>query len=164
MGSMMIHRTRLIPALVVCLALADAACAGKRAPILIGQVGLGIAQTIGGLGPELVKLEQAQPPLLSKEAALAAHKVLFEVNDQLKPLPDILDAINAAQQAGGTAGASDLDQALAILTAISPRLGDVLAGVPLVEASASFVKLVRAAQDSVSKTMIEVARIQGALQ
>lgn len=153
---------RLSIPLVCLLVLSLEACAGKRAPILVGQAGLVIAEAIGQIGPVLVELENSS--LLSKPAALHAHQVVKAANDQLKPLPDLLDAINAAQQAGQEASASDLDQALLILTAVSGQLGQVLLGVPVEEATASLVKLVEAAQATVSQVLIAVARIQGALQ
>lgn len=130
-----------------------------RAPILIGQSGLALAQSIEQIRQATASLEAAK--VLPTAAALRVTETLLVINNQLRPLPDLLRAIDAAQKAGQPTQ-NDLDRALAIVQAIGPTLSTVVAGLPVEPTTAALIELVRTAQTSVQTLLVEIARLKGA--
>lgn len=141
-----------------CLLLSGCASAGTRAPILVGQSGVAITQIIGQLSDAGAALQKAGT--LPTAAALHFQEALLSVNTKLKPVPDALRAIDAAQKAG-TATTGPVDQVLAILQAVAPELATLLAGVPIDATTKALIDLVRTAQTTVQTVLVEVARLKG---
>jgi hypothetical protein len=152
-----LHRYFVVLSLALTLAVAPA-CAGHRAPILVGQSALAAAQGIERLSDAGKQLEEAA--VLPTAVALNFQKLLLSANDRLKPLPDILRTIDRLQQAGETTG-SDVDKAIAILTVVGQDISVVIQGVPLSDATARLIELTRAAQQTVQTILVEVSKIRG---
>ncbi len=151
-----------IRSLALCLALAVAplslGCSNNRAPVLVAQTGVAVSQSIGNISSAAAQLEKAGT--LPTAAALNVQQTLLKANTALKPLPDILRTIDAAQKAGDSVE-GDVDKAIAILQVVSPEIATVLAGVPVAETTRAFVDLVRAAQQAVTTATIELAKLKG---
>lgn len=152
----------LAVALVIALVFApgSTACssAGNKAPILVANVGLGVAQSIGQISAATKQLNEAAG--LPTASALRIQEGLLAVNTKLTPLPGILRAIDAAQKAGGTAPGNNVDAALAILEAVSGDVATLLAGVPVNDTTKALIELVRAAQKTTTTVLIEVAKLK----
>jgi len=132
--------------------------AGNKAPVLVGQAGLGVAQAIGQISQTTIKLQQAS--VLPAATALRMQEALLALNTALKPLPDILRTIDAAQQAGNV-DASSVDKAVAILTAVSGDLAVLLAGVPVSETTTALIDLVRAGQTTIATVLVQIGQLKG---
>ena len=147
---------RIVIALLI-IGLMQVACAGARAPILVGQTGLSIVQSIGTLQITVKQLTDAK--ILSPQAALAVQQALLAANDRLKPLPDLLRTIDAAQKAHDPT-ASIADQTIAILTAVSTDLVGLLPNIPVAETTKALISLIQQSQQLVRATLTEVATIK----
>lgn len=147
-------------AVLMALALTGSACAAKRAPVLVGQAGLGVAQSIGHLQVAAKQLSDAS--VLSPTAAIVVQQKLLIANDKLQPLPDWLRLIDHAQQAGLETDGTVIDQALAVLQSVGQDLSTVLAGVPYSDATAQLIDLVRQAQQTVQAVLVNLGRVKGA--
>lgn len=134
------------------------ACSNHKAPVLVAQTGIAVSQSIGNISNAAAQLEKAGA--LPTAAALHVQDSLLKANTALKPLPDLLRTIDAAQKAGD-AVEGDVDKAIAILQVVSPEIATVLAGVPVAETTRAFVDLVRAAQTAVTTATIELAKLKG---
>lgn len=148
-----------ITAIAAAIALASGcASAGQRTPVLVGQSGVALAQTIGRLSEAGAALEKAGS--LPPAAALHFQEALLTINNNLKPVPNALRAIDAAQKAGTGVG-SQVDQVLAVLQAIAPELSSLLAGVPIDATTKALIELVRTSQAAIQSVLVEVARLKG---
>lgn len=151
--------TQVIAAIVLgVLAVNAQACAGNKAPVLVGQSGLAVAQSIGQLQTTVKQLTDAK--VIPATAALRAQELLLAVNERIKPLPELLRTVDRIQQAGQSTTVP-VDQAIAILQVVGQDLSTVLAGVPVGEATAKLIDLVRASQMVVQTTLTEVAKLKG---
>lgn len=130
-----------------------------RAPVLVAQAGLGVAQGIGTISEATKQLNQAAG--LPAATALHIQEGLLAINGKLAPLPTALRAIDAAQKAGSSAPGSDVDKAVAILSAVSGDIATLLAGVPINDATKALIDLVRAAQAVTTTVLVEVAKLKG---
>lgn len=142
---------------VALLSTGSVGCSNNRAPILVGQSGLAVAQSIGQISDAAAQLQKAS--ILPAAAALSVQTALLNVNTQMKPLPDILRTIDNAQQAG-EAAQGDVDKAIAILQVVGADLSTLLAGVPIDATTKVFIELVRQAQTTVQTVLVEVARLK----
>lgn len=149
---------KFVFALVLACSLA-CTTAGNRAPILVAQSGLAVSQSISQVSTAAEQLQKAS--VLPAAANLRVQETLLAINGKLKPLPDLLRTIDAAQKAGQSGGTT-VDQAIGILQVVSTDLSGVLAGVPVAETTKALIELVRAAQTTVTNVLVEVARIKGA--
>lgn len=145
-------------ALVLAFGALDAGCAGNKAPILVGNSGLAVAQTIGQVQQAVRNLTETN--VITAPQALQIQERLLKINDQLKPLPDILRTIDKLQMAGSSTQAS-VDQAIAILKVVGQGITVVVGGVPVSEITEPLIKFVLAAQDAVQTTLVEVAKLKG---
>lgn len=135
------------------------ACAGNRAPQLVGESGLAVAQSIGQVQATVKQLTDAK--VLPPEVALRAQDILIIANDRVKQLPALLRTIDKLQQADASP-ATQVDQAIAILTIVGQDISVVVAGVPVGEATAKLIDLIRASQLVVSSTLAQVAKLKEA--
>lgn len=140
------------------LTLPGCASAGQKAPVLVGQSGVAVAQIIGQLSEAGAALQKAGT--LPATAALHFQETLLSVNTKLRPVPDALRAIDAAQKAG-TSTTGQVDAVLAVLQAVAPELATLLAGVPIDATTKAVIDLVRTAQGTVQTVLVEVARLRG---
>lgn len=131
--------------------------AAKRAPVLVAQTGVALADSVGAISKATEQLEKAS--VLPAAAALSVQEGLLKANTSLKPLPDILRTIDAAQKAGDSAS-TDVEKAIAILKVVAPDISVLLAGVPITEGTKALIELVRAAQGTVTTVLLEVARLR----
>lgn len=149
-----------ILALVVALTLTPG-CAGNKAPVLVGQSGLAVAQSIGVLQTGVKDLT---PNPIPYPVSLRIQEDLLKVNDKLRPLPDLLRTIDKLQAANQTA-TPQIDQALAILELAGQDISVLITGVPVTDATTDAMKqlvaLVRAAQGAVQTTLEAVAKLKG---
>lgn len=152
---------RRLAALVVVLAL-SVGCAARSVPVLVAQSALGTAQAVGQLQVAAEQLHRAGS--LSTAQALAVQQQLLRVNQKLDALVPLLKAIDRVQQAGAPVGVSEVDAILQAVIAVSQDLSLVVAGVPVAETTRSLLELVRAAQQAVATTLVEVARLRAALE
>jgi hypothetical protein len=156
------HRRRALPLLVVAAAIASTAASCPKTPaVLVGQSGLAVAQSIGQLQSAVKQLtdQKALPP----PVALAVQEKLLELNGHVAKLPELLRTIDTLTQASQNA-AGPIDQAVAILTVVSQDLSVTIAGVPLAPTTEVLIKLIRAAQQTVTTTLLEVAKLRGDTQ
>lgn len=142
---------------VFALAVGAVGCGAKRAPILVGQSGIAVADSIFQLQEAGKKLVAAG--VISPQIALVYQQRLLQANDGVKKLVPILQAIDAAQKANQPT-ASQIEQALAFLQSVAGDLSIVIAGVPVNEATAQVLKLVQASQQLVATVLVEVAKLQ----
>lgn len=144
-------------ALILALAISAGACR-HNAPLLVGQGALAVAQSIETLSNAGKQLQEAA--VLPTAVALGFQERLLVVNDKLKPLPDILRTIDRLQEAGDPMN-TEAERAIAILTVVSQDISVVIAGVPVSDASKQLIDLVRAADQTVSAVLTQVARVRG---
>jgi len=133
------------------------ACAGNRAPQLVGESGLAIAQSIGQLQTMVKQLTDAK--VITTDVALRSQEVLLRANDRVKQLPPLLRTIDKLQQANASA-ATPVEQAIAILQIVGQDISVVIAGVPIGDATAKLIDLVRASQLVVQTTLEQVSRLR----
>lgn len=129
-----------------------------KAPELVAKAGLGVSQSIGEISGTVKQLNQAAG--LPSAVALRIQEGLLAANTKLAPLPDILRAIDAAQTAAKTPGATDVDKAIGILTAVSGDIATLLAGVPVNDTTKALIDLVRAAQTTTTTVLVEIAKLK----
>lgn len=147
--------------LLVALALASATvtgCAGNKAPVLVAQSAVAMADVIGQVSAAGKTLTDAS--VLTPAINLGLQKTLLEINEKMKPLPDLLRTVDRLQTAG-SASATETDRAIAILTVIGQDVSVVIGGVPVSDATKVLIDLVRAAQKTVSTVLVEVSKIRG---
>lgn len=149
---------RTLLAAIVAAALIGGGCANHRAPILVGQSALAVSSSIERLSTAGRQLEQAS--IISAQQALGYQRALLAVNEQMKPLPELLRTVDRLQQAGDST-ASETDRAIAILQVVGQDISVVVAGIPVSEATRNLIDLIRAAQKTVSDVLVEVAKIRG---
>ena len=148
-----------LAALALCLALS--ACAAKSVPVVVAQSALGLAQSVGQLQVAAEQLHRAGA--LSTPQALAVQQRLLSVNGKISNLIPTLRAIDRVQQAGAPVSATEVEAVLTAIVAVSEELSLVVAGVPLAETTRALLDLVRAAQQAVAATLIEIARLRAAI-
>ncbi len=145
--------------IVLVIALLSAAgCAGNKAPIVVGNSAVAVANSIGALNQAGKQLTDAA--VIAPAVNLRLQQVLLAANDKLKPLPDILRTIDHLQTAGSST-ASETDRAIAILQVVGQDISIAIAGVPVSDATAKLIELVRAAQQTVQTVLVQVAQIRG---
>lgn len=152
---------RRLAAILVVLAL-GVGCAARSVPVLVAQSALGTAQAIGQVQVAAEQLHRAGA--LTTPQALAVQQQLLRVNAKLEALLPLLRAIDRGQQAGAPVGVSEVDAVLQAVVAISEELSLVVAGVPIADTTRQLLDLVRAAQQAVATTVVEIARLRAALE
>ena len=130
---------------------------GARAPILVAQSGVALTASIGQISEAASALTKAN--VLPAASALQLQERLLTLNTALKPLPDLLRTIDAAQKAGQSP-AGDVERALAILQVVSPQISVLLAGVPIAASTQQIITLVRTAQQTITTVLLEVAKLR----
>lgn len=154
----------LCGALVLMLTLTVGGCTAstaKRVPILVAQTGLAVATSVGDISGAAKQLQQAS--VLPAATALRVQDGLLAINTRMAPLPTLLRTIDDAQKAGLAAPPDAIAQALAILTAIAPDLSTLLAGVPLTAGTDALIRLVHAAQETITTILVQVAQLKATL-
>jgi hypothetical protein len=136
-------------------------CAARSVPVLVAQSALGVAQAVGQLQLAAEQLHRAGA--LDTRAALGVQERLLKVNARVATLIPALKAIDRVQQAGAPVSATEVDAVLTAVIALSEELSLVVAGVPVADATRQLLELVRAAQQAVATTLVEVARLRAAL-
>lgn len=153
--------------LIMGLALFGAGCAGvMRAPELVAQAGEATAISIGTLQTSIASLTKTSTNpqgVIPADVALRAQTGLLTVNTSLKPLPDILRAIDLAQKTGNP-DASLIQQALSILQAVSGDLSIVVAGIPVNDATKQILDAVVAGQRTVTTLLIQLGRLSAGVK
>lgn len=149
-----------MPAVLIPIWLTLSACATHRAPVLVAQSADALVGSIGAISAAIDQIQQSSPMLLPPAVNLRIQGQLLAMNTRLKPVPDLLRAIDHAQQAGASVEEPVL-KVLAILQSLTVDLAALLPGVPVGPATDSAVKLVQAAQQTVTTVLIEVARLRG---
>lgn len=134
------------------------ACGGKRIPVVVGQTGLAVVQSIGQLQSTTKQLTDSG--VLPAPVALTIQTKLLALNDKARPLPDILRQIDALEKAGSSS-AVPVEQAIAILTLLSSDVSLVVQGVPISDTAKALLDAVQATQKTVTTTLIEVAKLKG---
>jgi hypothetical protein len=117
-----------------------------------------MSQTIARLSEAGAALQKAGT--LPAATALHFQETLLTINNNLRPVPDALRAIDSAR-AAGTSATTQVDQVLAILQAVAPELSTLLAGVPIDATTKALIELVRSAQSAIQTTLVEIARLKG---
>lgn len=143
----------------ILLALSLTACAGKTIPVVVGQTGLAVVQSIGQLQTTTKTL--TDNGAITPAVALVIQTKLLALNDKAKPLPDILREIDALTKAGGAA-TTKIDQAIAVLQVLGSDLTTVVVGVPVSDTAKALLDAVTATQTTIQTTLIQIARLKGA--
>lgn len=152
------NRIRLALALLV-VSLSTVGCLHN--PIkLVAQSGQTLAGTIGAAQRATTQLTEAG--VLSPQQALNVQRALLRANDRLKPLPDILLAIDTATKAGQT-DATRINAALAILQAVGVDLDTVVAGLPVGQTAAQVLKATTETRKLIAQITAALARQRAAL-
>jgi len=133
-------------------------CAENKAPVLVGQSGLAIAQGIGQLQTTTKQLTDAKA--LTPEQALKVQQALLDANEKVRPLPQLLRDIDAAQQAS-LPTATLIDRGLAILQVVGNDLTLSVAGVPVSDTVKQLLDLVRATQNTIATTTANLNTLKG---
>ena len=154
------RRTRgLLRALVGALTLAviTPACAGHRAPVIVGQTGHTISASVDKVSAAVESLtaQKVIPP----QTALTIQQNLQAVNARLKPLPGLLRTIEKIQ-ATDTDATDVITQAIAILDIVGQDISITIAGVPISDTTKSLIELIRATTRLIQDTLVEVASIR----
>lgn len=150
--------TNASPKLIVALLLPSlvlAGCANRKPLVLVAQSGQTAATSIGTAARGITSLQQGG--VLTPRQALDLQRKLDRANDTLKPLPDLLIAIDAATQAGQT-DAQRIDAALAILRAVGVEVDAVIGGLPVGAAAADVLKLLTEARRLMDQIRDALAR------
>lgn len=137
----------------------------RRAPVMVAHASLAAGQTIGQLQrtvKQLTRTADNQNGVIPPAAALSAQTTLLRINADLEPVPALLRAIDAAQKVG-TVDPNQVIQAITILQRVSGDLSIVVAGVPLTDATAQVLALVKTGQTTITTLLVELGRVQGAL-
>lgn len=137
----------------------------RRAPIMVAHASLAAGQTIGQLQrtvKQLTKTADNPNGVIPPAAALSAQTTLLRINADLEPVPPLLRAIDAAQKAGAV-DPNQVIQAITILQRVSGDLSIVVAGVPITDATAQVLELVKTGQTTITTLLVELGRVQGAL-
>jgi len=147
--------------LLACL-LCLSGCAGKSAPVVVAQTSLGIAQTIGAVQTGATSLHQAG--VIDAKTALRIQERLLAINTKVGEIVPYLKAFDRLSQAGVKPAPAEVDAVLTQIFLIAQELSLIGADVPGGEGSKAFLELLRTSQQTVTTTMIEIARLRVALE
>jgi alcohol dehydrogenase class IV len=134
------------------------ACSNNKAPILVGQSGLGIAQGIGQLQTTTKQLTDAK--VLTPEQALKVQQALLDANGKMAPLPQILLDIDAAQTAGNPT-ATLVERGLAVLQVVANDMNIVVGGVPVSDATKQVLALITSTQTTIATVTAQLNKLKG---
>lgn len=140
-------------------AVAFSACGGKPV-ILVAQAGQTLAGSIGQAQRATTSLMNAG--VITPAQARAVHVTLLQANDKLKPLPDLLLAIDAATQAGQS-DAGRIAAALQILQAVGVDLDSVVAGLPVGQTAGQVLQAVTEARKLIAQITAALAKRHAAV-
>jgi hypothetical protein len=149
-------------ALLLAASLGLAGCAGKTAPVVVAQTGLGMAQSIGQLQVATEQLQRGG--VIDVRTALGLQERLLALNTRLGALVPVLKTFDRLRLAGVPPTISELDVALSQIVAISQDLSVLLAGVPVNDSVRAVIDLVRASQQTVAMTIVELTRLRVAVE
>jgi hypothetical protein len=130
-----------------------ASCDGNRVVTLTGQTGLAVAQSVDEVRKATTALVDQKA--LTPEQGIAVLERLKAVNAALEPLPGILRLIDV-----NNPDLSLVDKALVILENVSQDMSVVIAGVPISGSAQQLVDLIRAAQKTITTTLVEIAKLK----
>jgi hypothetical protein len=148
---------RLVGMLLLIATLGVSACAGRTAPVLIGETGIAASGFIHEASKIAVSLETPGP--ISKERSLEIQQALGRANMKLRDLPPILRALDAAQKANNPT-APLIEQALDIIAVVSKDLDLSVQGIPVLEVTTQFAALVNQARGAVATVRATVEAIR----
>ncbi len=136
------------------LPLTASSCDGPRVVTLTGQSGLAAVNAVD----EVRKLTNGlvEQKVMTPEQGVMVLERLKVVVDTLQPLPGLLRLIDV-----NNPDLSNVEKALVILENASQNMSVVIAGVPLSGTAQKLVDLIRAAQKTITTTLIEVAAVKG---
>lgn len=137
-------------------------CAARSVPVLVAQSALGTAQAVGQLQVAAEQLHRAGT--LTTPQALLVQQRLLRVNSRIADVIPALKAIDRLQQGHAPLTIAEIDTVLASVIAISEELSLVVAGVPVADTTQALMDLVRASQQAVATTLVEIARLRAALE
>jgi hypothetical protein len=137
-------------------------CAAKSAPVLVAQASLGMAQTIEQLQTGAIELQQAG--VIDARTALKVQTRLLTVNGMVEKVVPYLKAADRMTQSGVQMTQAELDALITQVYLALAELGLVSADVGGTSETAQYITLVRAAQTTLTTTMIELARLRVALE
>lgn len=156
-----LSRHRLAVASVFALALATA-CGPKKPEIIVGQTGLAVAKTIGQLQTATQQLTAPAGPI-PVLVSLGIQEKLLALNGKVSALPELVRTMDRLVKAGQSA-TDPADRAIAILKVAGQDLSVVFAGVPLGPTTQTLIDLIRASQQTITTTLLEVAKIKAGAQ
>ena len=142
----------------VCLA----GCAARSAPVVVAQATLGVAQTIGQLQDAATQLHAAG--LIDTRQALRVQERLLVINGKVADVVPYLRAIDRLQQSGVTPTKGEVDGVLTQIFLVLQELSLVGIDVPTSSQTKAFLDLIRTSQQTVTTTLIEIARLRVALE
>lgn len=151
------------PAVLLVLVLPTmSACAAKSAPVLVAKASLGIAQTIGQIQTAAIDLHKAE--VIDTRTAIRVQDRLLSINRQIEKVVPYLEAIERLQKSGVKPTRSELDSLITQVYLTLQELTLVGADMPLAEETRAFLALIRTAQQTMTTTMIELARVRVAIE
>lgn len=154
-------RSRVLGALLACLVCLSG-CASKSAPVVVAQTSLGLTQAIGAVQAGAISLHQAG--VIDTPTALKMQERLLAINAKVGEIVPVLKTLDRLQQAGVKPTAGEVDQVLTQVFLIAQDLAGIAGDVPGGDQTRQFLELLRASQQTVTTTMIEIARLRVALE
>lgn len=149
-------------ALLLAVSLGLTGCAMKSAPVVVAQAGLGMAQSIGQLQVAVEQLQRGGA--LDVKTALTMQEKLLALNTRLGALVPLLRTFERLSQSGVKPTIGELDVALAQIIAVSQDLSVLVAGIPDNANVRAVLDLVRASQQTVAITIVELTRLRVAVE
>lgn len=140
---------------LLALTLPLSACAGRSAPVVVGETGLRLAQSIGEIQRAVSGLQQAGA--ITVQQAITAQETLLKANDEVAKVPPILRALDA-----GTATPASIPAAIQSLESVVTTLSALGVGWADHPAIPRVIALIRATHQLVLTTAVELGRVQGA--
>jgi hypothetical protein len=154
----MTPRTRARVALALVLSLTSAACTHKPL-VLVAQAGQTLAGSIRQA--QVATKQLTEGAVLTPRQALPVQRALVRANDRLKPLPDLLIAIDKATQQGQP-DAARIAAALDILRAVGVDIDEVVAGLPVGQTAAQVLQAATEARKLIAQITDALARRKSA--
>lgn len=138
-------------------------CAGKSAPVVVAQTSLGLAQAVGAVQQGAITLHTQG--VIDTPTALRMQERLLVINGKIGEIVPVLKTLDRLQQAGVKPTAGEVDQVLTQVFLIAQELSVLAADVPGGSDQAkAFLELLRVSQQTVTTTLIEIARLRVALE
>ena len=151
----LIHQRKYIAALVFS-ALLVAQCGDKI--IILGQVGAGLADSIGRM--QVLTKQLVDAKVLPPKAAISIQEDLIKLNDALRPVPQILRDLDKMRETNAV-DIKVVETAVQVLELVAKQLPEILKGIPVTEVTSKLITLINEARNTTNTILLELAKLKG---